>query len=349
MGTTYGTRRGRLAVGVAPLLPTMLLVGLWLAGAAESASPTETLRATYAEANAIITALMTGQPPIDSFDALFIGNRLTAIGTLFSKAFDFRAAAERTLGAQWKARTAAEQKDFTALFANFVQRGFMSWLASVAAVDRVTGVMAVHYLGETVDRDRASVRTSIGRRGGGEVRLDHNMVYLNTRWVVRDVTIDGVSLVANYRARFERVIRTSSYQDLVDRIQTRPSSPLPTPASGRGEDLDVDRPSLPRVDPQRACDTNIRTAGASDRNTRGKPAREQRLNPAHRMTSDEVMARLRVSRTDLRRFVEAMLRDNLPSLAVPANAARAWTEREPQTWAMVCEWLAEQGKTVKVL
>jgi hypothetical protein len=96
MGTTYGTRRGRLAVGVAPLPPAMLLVGLWLAGAAESASPTETRRATYAEANAIITALMTGQPPIDSFDALFIGNRLTAIGTLFSKAFDFRAAAERT-------------------------------------------------------------------------------------------------------------------------------------------------------------------------------------------------------------------------------------------------------------
>jgi phospholipid transport system substrate-binding protein len=227
----------------------MLLVGVWLGGSAEAASPTETLRATYAEANAIITALMTGESPIDSFDALFIGNRLTAIATLFSKAFDFRGAAERALGAQWKARTAAEQKDFTALFANFVQRGFMSWLASVAVVDKGTGGMTVHYLGETVDRDRASVRTSIRRRGGGEVRLDHNMVYLNTRWAVRDVTIDGVSLVANYRAQFERVIRTFSYQDLVERMQMRLSSPLPTPGSGRGEDLNVDRPSQPPVEP----------------------------------------------------------------------------------------------------
>ena len=64
------------------------------------------------------------------------------------------------------------------------------------------------------------------------------------------------------------------------------------------------------------------------------------------MTADEVLAQLQASRTDLRRFVEAMLRDQLPYLVVPATAARAWQEREPQTWAMVCDWLAEQGKSV---
>jgi hypothetical protein len=47
----------------------------------------------------------------------------------------------------------------------------------------------------------------------------------------------------------------------------------------------------------------------------------------------------------LGRFVEAMLRDQLPCLVVPANAVRAWQEREPLTWAMVRDWLAEQGRT----
>ena len=65
-----------------------------------------------------------------------------------------------------------------------------------------------------------------------------------------------------------------------------------------------------------------------------------------RMTSDEVLVQLRGSKTDLGRFVEAMLRDQLPYLVVPANAVRAWQEREPQTWAMVHDWLAEQGKSV---
>src|SRR5258708_24486453 len=28
------------------------------------------------------------------------------------------------------------------------------------------------------------------------------------------------------------------------------------------------------------------------------------------------------------------------------SAVRAWQKREPQTWAMVLDWLAEQGKSV---
>ena len=64
------------------------------------------------------------------------------------------------------------------------------------------------------------------------------------------------------------------------------------------------------------------------------------------MTTAELLAQSRRSKTDLGRFVEVMLLDNQPHLVVPANAVRAWQEREPQTWAMVRDWLAEQGKSV---
>jgi phospholipid transport system substrate-binding protein len=212
------------------LLSGVTLVALLLAGGrAEAGPPTETLRAIYAEANAIITAPSTDGPPLE---------RLAAIRALFSKAFDFRGAAERALGRQWKARTASEQRDFTGLFAGFVQRGFVFWLASVAAVDDAGGGVTINYLGETVDRDHATVSTSVGRRGGREVRLDHEMIYRSKRWAVRDVTIDGISLVANYRAQFAHVIRTSSYHDLVDRMQVRVFGELPTPAAARRPALD---------------------------------------------------------------------------------------------------------------
>jgi len=56
---------------------------------------------------------------------------------------------------------------------------------------------------------------------------------------------------------------------------------------------------------------------------------------ATEMTTDELLAQLRGSKTDLARFIEIMQRDRLPELVVPANAVRAWQEREPQTWAMV--------------
>ena len=67
------------------------------------------------------------------------------------------------------------------------------------------------------------------------------------------------------------------------------------------------------------------------------------------MTADELLAQLRGSKTDLARFVEVMLRDQRADLVVPASAVRAWQEREPQTWAMVRNWLAAQRKSVRLV
>jgi phospholipid transport system substrate-binding protein len=39
------------------------------------------------------------------------------------------------------------------------------------------------------------------------------------RWLVYDVLIQGVSLVSNYRAQFDQIIRTSSYEQLVERLK----------------------------------------------------------------------------------------------------------------------------------
>lgn len=192
----------------------------------EAGPPTESLRATFTEANRIISDPATAARPHD---------RLHAVRTLFSKAFDFSGAAEDALGSQWQARTANEQTEFTSLFSGFVQRGFVYWLASVAEVDGSHGGITVYYLGEAVDRDRAVVRTAIGRRGGRQVPLDHDMIYLGKRWMVRDVTIDGISLVTNYRAQFDRVIRASSYRELLTRLRVRIASELPRPASAGPE------------------------------------------------------------------------------------------------------------------
>ena len=75
------------------------------------------------------------------------------------------------------------------------------------------------------------VRMAIGRRGGREVVVDNDMIYLDKRWMMRDVTIDGISLVTNYRAQFDRVIRGSSYRELLARLRVRVGSELPRPAS----------------------------------------------------------------------------------------------------------------------
>jgi phospholipid transport system substrate-binding protein len=209
---------GRLSVSVAVALLCLLVVG-----ESEASGPTDVLRGVFTEANRILKDPTTEDRPHD---------RLAAIRGLFSRMFDFRGAAERSLGRQWPARSLAEQSEFTKVFADFVQRGFVHWIASVADIDLNGAGVTVQYLGETVTRDTAAVQTAILGRGGRLILLDHDMVFRDRRWMIRDVTIDGLSLVGSYRAQFEHVIRVSSYRELVERMRARVNdSPRPRPAA----------------------------------------------------------------------------------------------------------------------
>lgn len=209
---------GRVSVSI-----VIGLVWLLVASTGEASGPTDVLRTVFAEANKILKDPATDDRPQE---------RLAAIRGLFSRVFDFRDAAERSLGRQWQTRSLAEQIEFTKVFAGFVQRGFVSWIASVADIDLAGPGVTVQYLGESVGRDTATVQTAILGRGGRLILLDHDMVFRDRHWMVRDVTIDGLSLVGSYRAQFEHVIRVSSYRDLVERMRARISdSPRPQPAA----------------------------------------------------------------------------------------------------------------------
>jgi phospholipid transport system substrate-binding protein len=41
------------------------------------------------------------------------------------------------------------------------------------------------------------------------------------KWLVYDVLIEGVSLVANYRAQFNKIIVTASYAELVKKMREK--------------------------------------------------------------------------------------------------------------------------------
>jgi phospholipid transport system substrate-binding protein len=199
----------------------------------EAGPPTEMLRDVFGEANKILADPTTQQPPQE---------RLTAIRALFARTFDFRDAAERSLGRQWQARTAAEQTEFTRLFADFVQRAFVNWVASVADVGRRGARVTVTFLRESRNRDSATVEAAIIGRGGRAIPISHDLVYRNRRWLLRDVTIEGVSLVASYRAQFDRVIRASSYPELVHRLRARiadDAQRLQTPLAGGDAEADI--------------------------------------------------------------------------------------------------------------
>ena len=92
-----------------------------------------------------------------------------------------------------------------------------------AYIDRVDGYTGeqVVYLGESVDGDYSEVRSKIVTKRNQEIPILYRLQKTNANWEVYDVIVEGVSLVNNYRTQFSKIIRTSSYQVLVKKMQVK--------------------------------------------------------------------------------------------------------------------------------
>jgi phospholipid transport system substrate-binding protein len=132
--------------------------------------------------------------------------------------FDYQDTARRSLAQHWNDRTPEEQKEFVQLFADLLERAYFS------KIDHYQGEK-VKYGAETIDGDEGLVKTTIVTNSGTDVPVDYRMHLVNGRWLVYDVVIEGVSLVSNYRAQFNKIIRTESYQALVKKLRAKDSEP----------------------------------------------------------------------------------------------------------------------------
>ena len=172
-------------------------------------TPTETLQQVFAKANGILADPGWAERPVE---------RLLAVRRLVNDAFDFKGAAELASGDHWRARTAAEQEEFTWLFSDLLERAFIS---SMVAKANLNGGTRIRYLDESNDGDSAIVQTAMARRNGGELMLDYRLVERAGAWKIRDIAIDGVSLMANYRAQLDRVLGNASFPDLLTQMRAK--------------------------------------------------------------------------------------------------------------------------------
>jgi phospholipid transport system substrate-binding protein len=146
--------------------------------------------------------------------ALARGDRRAAVRKIAHEAFDVTETARRVLARHWQARTPAEREEFTLLFADLLERTY------IARLDEYGGER-IRYVSESVDGELATVRARIVTRTGIEVPVESRMVRRGERWLIYDVLIENVSLVANYRSQFDRIVRSSSYEELVRRLKQK--------------------------------------------------------------------------------------------------------------------------------
>jgi len=128
--------------------------------------------------------------------------------------FDWEEMSRRSLARYWDQRSDGEKKEFVRLYSDLLERTYM---------DKVEGYSGekVTYEGESIDNGYAVVKVKIVTKKNTDIRVHYRLKRDGNKWLVYDVSIEGVSLVNNYRTQFNNIILKSSYENLVKRLRDR--------------------------------------------------------------------------------------------------------------------------------
>lgn len=175
-----------------------------------AATPTETVKATVDKVVQVLNDQSLKGPAREK-------ERRAKIRAAVLNVFDFKEMAKRSLGLNWKNRSEGERKEFVDLFSDLLERSYINKIESYSGEKIV-------YEKESIEEDYAVVKTRFITKRREEIPVDYKLLKEDGSWGVYDLVIENVSLVNNYRTQFNKIIRTSSYQELVRKMQNKSES-----------------------------------------------------------------------------------------------------------------------------
>lgn len=146
-------------------------------------------------------------------DPARVNERRAKLEKIIGQRFDYAEMAKRTLASHWKGLSAEKQQEFIGLFQQFLASSYSG------NVDGYSGEQ-VEYLKEREKGEFAEVQTKVVS-AKVQIPLDYRLLRKDGEWRVYDVVIDGVSLMKNYRGQFSRIIDSSSFESLLDKLRSK--------------------------------------------------------------------------------------------------------------------------------
>jgi phospholipid transport system substrate-binding protein len=134
---------------------------------------------------------------------------------LLEQHFDFSDMARIALGYHWRQIGPSQRAQFTQLFTAFIENAYLSKIQDYSGQD-------VAVLGENSEGEGfARVRSQIVQPGKQPIKVDYLLRDLDGDWKIYDVTVDAISIVANYRNQFNRVINDKGFDKLMADMRSK--------------------------------------------------------------------------------------------------------------------------------
>jgi phospholipid transport system substrate-binding protein len=189
----------------------LILSAIWLSasGLVMAGEPTELIRQTT---NQVLKILE--DPNLQG--AAKQAERQERLHQMADQAFDWQEMAKRALARHWRGLAPQQQQEFVGLFRDLVERTYMNRLETATQEKQ-----DIQYVGEQVDGSRSAVKTNVVTKRNQQVPIEYRLHKVTGGWKIYDVLVEGISLVNNYRSQFDRIISSSSYNELVQKMKTR--------------------------------------------------------------------------------------------------------------------------------
>ncbi|WP_417549648.1 MlaC/ttg2D family ABC transporter substrate-binding protein [Methylophaga sp.] len=131
--------------------------------------------------------------------------------------FDFERMARLALGRSWRDASAEQQTKFVEEFRLLLVRTY-----ATAMLEYTNEEIRFLPFRDDVEKGRVSVPMEVVQPNGPSVPMSLALYKnKNNEWKVYDVKIEGISLVTNYRSSFNRDIRTSGMDALIESLSKR--------------------------------------------------------------------------------------------------------------------------------
>ena len=137
--------------------------------------------------------------------------RLRAI---FDGAFDYAELSKSTLTRYWDKLTPDQQKEFMQLYKALLEKVYIDEILSYKDQEVVFGKERA--LGE----NRVEVDTKI-ISGSTETPINFRLISKNNQWWVYDFVIENISVVANYRSQFNRILTKQSPETMLEDLRKK--------------------------------------------------------------------------------------------------------------------------------
>ncbi|MBH0199031.1 MAG: ABC transporter substrate-binding protein [Nitrospira sp.] len=191
------------------MVVTTAVLALWVAMSAVpsyAGAPTDAMKATIDEVLRIVRENELKQPSKAA-------ERRQMLERVVEARFDYQEMSRRALGAPWNTLSDQEKQEFVGLFRTLLTNSYADKIETYSGE-------GVQYLNERTEKEYAEVRTKV-LSGKTEIPLDYRLINKVNDWRVYDVVVDGISLVNNYRGQFAKIIKSSSYADLVEQLRKK--------------------------------------------------------------------------------------------------------------------------------